>query len=335
MRRRLFRRSLLVLLPALVLAACSGDSPVTPSSAQSIVLRGSVLGAGSASAAAAASGASAAVDPITVTVLENPAIVATVGADGSFTLRGLPPGSFTLVFTQGATNLGTLSFDGVLPNQEITITIDVSTGTVVLVEERRTGIGHGDLEIEGLVESVLVLNSAGESRFLIDGYTVVARPGETTIREGNQARSVEDVTVGRRVHVKGVWLDPEPGVQPFLAHEIKLQGDEDGDDDDTTSSCMISGGKVGSRIELEGNVLSGNATSFELRVNGNRARFPVDVDAGGATFQCHPAGGPNAPTSEQCKAKVVSGTKVHVSGTLQSCTASDANVQASKVIVQK
>lgn len=181
---------------------------------------------------------------------------------------------------------------------------------------------------------MITLNPTGESRFLILGYTVVARPGETAIREGNQARTVEDVTVGRRVHVKGVWLTPEPDVQPFLAHEIKLQGETD-EEDDTTAGCMISGGKVGSHIELEGNVLTGTWMSFELRVNGNRARNPVDVDGSSATFQCHPAGGPKAPTPDQCKAKVAPGAKVHVSGTLQSCTATDAAVQASKVIVQK
>jgi len=47
--------------------------------------------------------------------------------------------------------------------------------------------GHGDVEIEGLVSAVLLLDPVGESRFTIDGKTVVARPGETAIREGNQA----------------------------------------------------------------------------------------------------------------------------------------------------
>ena len=60
----------------------------------------------------------------------------------------------------------------------------VSGGTVTVVEQRRNGIGHGDLEIEGRVDSVMTLNPAGESRFVIDGHTVVARPGETAIREG-------------------------------------------------------------------------------------------------------------------------------------------------------
>jgi hypothetical protein len=328
----------LVLLSAVVLVACSGDSPVAPSStAQGVVFRGMVLGAGVSSSSGMASVASsaAAVGEIIVTVQENPAITTTVGADGSFALRGLPSGSFTLVFTRDGAVLGEIVFDAVKPNQEITITIDVSTGIVVVVEERRDGIGHGDIEIEGLVEQVVGLNAAADSTFLIDGHTVIARPGQTAIREGNMAKTVADVTVGRQVHVKGVFLDPVNGVEQVLAHEIKLQGDDEEEDGGGTTGCNISGGRVGSGIELEGNVSGGNATSFDLDVKGNRALAPVDVDAGGAAFECHPKSGPNAPSPEQCRAKVTSGAQVHVSGMLTACTSSSANVRASKVIVQK
>ena len=69
--------------------------------------------------------------------------------------------------------------------------------------------GHGDVEIEGLVSAVLLLDPVGESRFTIDGKTVVARPGETAIREGNQARTASDVTVGHQVHINGVGLPAE------------------------------------------------------------------------------------------------------------------------------
>jgi hypothetical protein len=122
-------------------------------------------------------------------------------------------------------------------------------------------------------------------------------------------------------------------VQPVLAREIKLQGDEE--DNPPTAGCNISGGRVGDRIELEGNVASGNASSFLLDVKGNRASAPVQVDASGASLECHPKSGPKAPTPEQCRAKIVDGTQVHVSGTLVSCDASSALVRASKVIVQK
>jgi len=326
-----------ILLSAVILGACSGHSPLGPSNPEGVVLKGSVLGLTVSTSASSASvrtssSATAAAGVIIVTVQENPAITTTVGADGSFTLRGLPAGAFTLVFTQDGAILGTLTFSAVLPNQEITITVDVSSGIIVLVEEQRNGIGQGDIEIEGLVQQVLTLNPAGESRFLINDRTVVARPGETTIREGNQPRAVSDVTVGRRVHVKGVFLPLEGSVQPVLAKEIILQGEED---ETTTPGCNINGGRVSDGIELEGSVAGGGASNFVLQVKGNRAKAPVQVDASGASFECHPKSGPNAPTPDQCKAKVKAGAQVHVSGTLESCDASSALVRASKVIVQK
>ena len=160
-----------------------------------------MLGGSAALPFRASAGSSAAADPITVSCQENPAITATVGGDGSFTLRGLPSGGFTLVFKQGATTVGTFTFSEVKPNQEITITVALNGTTLTLVEQKRNGIGHGDLEIEGLVQQLLcgvtgapACTTAGDSRFLIDGRTVVARPGQTAIREGNTARTVDDVT---------------------------------------------------------------------------------------------------------------------------------------------
>jgi hypothetical protein len=310
---------------AFVLAACGGN-PGSPSG-DGIVLRGSVVGA-SAAGVSALSTRAATATPVTVTVQENTAITTTVGADGSFTLRGLPVGGFTLVFSSGGTPLGTLSFTEVKPNQEITVTVQVSGSTVTLLEDRRNGIGHGDVEIEGTVTAVLVLDPTGDSRFTIDGKTVVARPGETAIREGNTARTVSDVTVGHQVHVKGVWLPQDATGQAALAHEIKLQ---DGDGPDVDETCMISGGRVGDGIELEGSVVTGAFASFAMRVQGNRSSGNVQVEAGGASFKCNGSKG----TAAECQASVKAGAKVHVSGTLTSCDLASAAAQASRVMVQK
>lgn len=99
-------------------------------------------------------------------------------------------------------------------------------------------------------------------------------------------------------------------------------------------ACMIDGGRVGAAIELEGSISEGTADSFMLSVQGNRAAGLVSVEASGATFQCHPASGPNAPTPAACKASASRGAKVHVSGLLDACGASTASARASKVIVQ-
>lgn len=345
------RSTLALVLGMITLTACGGGSsnPAGPSSAGAVTLNGSVVGAGGASVSSSASGVTATSttllvpSTITVSVQESPAMTTTVGADGSFTLRGLPTGSFTLVFTRDGTRIGALSFTAVLPNQELNITVSVTNSSLVLLEEQRNGVGHGDLEIEGTVEQVLLLSATGDSRFLIHSRTVVARPGQTTIREGNAVRGPADLTVGRPVHVKGVWLPAEGSIQPVLAYEIKIQAEGDDDTPSPTPSpaptpragCMIEGGTPGRGIELEGTISSGNATAFKLAVEGGRSSNGVDVLAGGASLVCTPSSGPNAPTPAQCSASVKPGAKVHVSGTLNTCTATAAQVSASKVSVQK
>jgi hypothetical protein len=221
-----------VFASAAALSGCGGGA-TGPSGSQGVSLRGTVSGFGAVAAADVAA-MSSSVDAITVTVQENPAITTRVGSDGTFTLRGLPEGSFTLVFTNGSgAVLGTLRFTELKPNQELTITIKVTDNAVTLLDERRNGIGHGGIEIEGLVREVGVLDPSGESIFNIEGYRVIARPGVTAIRQGNRSVSVTEVTAGRRVHVKGEWLAATNGPsQPVLAHEIKLQGGEDDDDDE-------------------------------------------------------------------------------------------------------
>jgi len=313
---------------ALGLAACG--NPNGPSEG-GVTLEGSLVSG--AFGAASVRGGSAAV--LTVVVAENPAMTATIGADGRFTLRGLPEGSFTLNFFSDGAPIGSLAFAEVKPNQALTVTVALAGSTVVLVEERRNGIGHGDLEIEGRVDQIVSVNPAGDSRFVIDGKTVIVRPGQTAIREGNRARVVGEITLNRQVHVKGVWLDAAArGTQEVLAWEIKLQGSEIGPSPQPGATCMINGGRVGDGIELEGNVAGGLYPSFTMTVNGNRASGPVNVDAASATVQCSPASGPNAPTPAQCQARVSGSQRIHVRGTLSACSLTSALVSASRVTVQ-
>jgi hypothetical protein len=313
----------LALILGFSLAACGGGSnPAAPSAAaQGVTLKGTVVGL----AAGAASDVSAsATDTITVYVQEDPAIKTTVGADGTFTLRGLPEGSFTLVFTRDGATIGTLTFSDVNVNQEITITVQVSASGVVLVEQRRNGIGHGDLEIEGKVEQVLVADPAAESRFMIDGKLVVARPGETSIREGNRRRTVNDVTVGRRVHVKAVWLPMEAGTQPVLAHEIKLQGDDDDDDggDDPPSGSFCP--DFGRKAEVEGKITAKGAADITVFQQG-KGVFLAQVDAGTRIRK-----GNTNYTLDQLQV----GNRVHVKGTSLGLTGETCTVDASEIKLQ-
>jgi hypothetical protein len=326
-----FRVVAVIAVLSLRLAACGGNP--NGASDGGVTLEGSLVG-GTFGAASVRSGSAAV---LTVVVAENPAMTATIGADGRFTLRGLPEGSFTLDFFSDGTPIGSLAFTEVKPNQALTVTVSVSGSTVVLVEQRRNGIGHGDLEIQGRVDQILTVNPAGDSRFVIDGKTVIVRPGQTAIREGNRARVVGEITLLRQVHVKGVWITPAPPTgQEVLAWEIKLQGPETGPSPSPTpgATCMINGGRAGEGIELEGRVAGGAFPAFTMTVNGNRASGPVTVEAGSATVQCSPASGPNAPTPAQCQARVSGSQRIHVRGTLTACTLTSASVSASRVTVQ-
>ena len=321
MRRRL---AVLTVLAAGLLSACGGGSPSGPSGAGGVLLEGTMLGGSAALPFRASAGSSASADAMTVSCQENPAITTTVGGDGSFTLRGLPSGGFTLVFKQGTTTVGTFTFSEVKPNQEITITVALNGSTLTLVEQKRNGIGHGDLEIEGLVQQLLcgvtvapACTTAGDSRFLIDGHTVVARPGKTAIREGNVARTVADVTVGRQVHVKGTWLPLEGATQPVLASEIKLQDD----DDDDAFVCV-----AGAKAEVEGKISAKTATTLTVSQTG-KGLFDCDVPTGTTIRK-----GSASYTFEQLQV----GWRVHVKGTVVALLATGAcRVTASEVKVQQ
>lgn len=307
-------------------AACGGGNPTAPSGT-GVSVDGLVLGLPSAASSLHASaGNSVDAAEVTVTCVENPAITATVGPDGRFTLRGLPTGRFTLVFTQGGTELGRISFGEVKPNQQITITVSVVGTTVTLVEQKRNGIGHGDLEIEGLVQQVVcgvasVCTTPDQGRFLIDGYTVVAQPGQTTIREGNTARTVADVTEGRRVHVKGTWLSFEGTTQPVLALEIKLQGN----DDDGAFACVTS-----SKAEVEGKIQQTNATMLTLLV----------FQQGKGLYECLLTSDTQIRKGNRTYgfAQLAVGWRVHVTGTAQGLKSTTGGnvcrVTASEVKVQ-
>ena len=114
---------------------------------------------------------------------------------------------------------------------------------------------------------------------------------------------------------------------------VELKLDDDDDDDDTNGGtggvCMIDGGRVGDRIELEGNVSVRGGRDFDMTTN--RASSPVQVDASGASFKCNG----NTAGGGDCEDAVKPGAKIHVRGSLKECSSSAALVTATEVKVQK
>lgn len=240
-----------VLLAAALTTACGGDGPTGASGGISPTVRGQFVG-DVFLGAAGVSALSGVADDIIVRVVEDPAVSVKVDADGAFTLRGLPAGQFTLLFTQGGTVIGTQTFDSVQPNHEITILVEVVDGEVVVLDEKRTGIGHGDIEIQGDIDKIVNLSTSGESKIVVDGKTVIIKPGETAIRRGNTAVPVTELKDGMQVHVKGVWV--EGSATDVIAWEVKIQDELDSDVVDLggkVTICHIPPGNPGNRKTLE------------------------------------------------------------------------------------
>jgi hypothetical protein len=172
-----------------------------------------------------------------------------------------------------------------------------------------------DVNANGTFQLVGIPGGTFTLVFLADGAEV----GRVVVSaaDGSEVKIVVQVTAGQLVvveikveTVQGTNASPPP----------------------SSASCSVNGGTVGQKIELEGNVASGDSTSFGLSVNG-RSTSPITVNASSASFKC--IGGAKTSSVAECKASVKTGAKVHVSGTLMTCTASDAAVTATEVKVQK
>ena len=148
--------------------------------------------------------------------------------DGSFTIRGLPE-SFSLYFLDehgDRISEVPMDFEGVKPNQEIDIVVAVEKdGTVTVVEETRTGINHegsAGIELDGTAK--VLSGSQVTGSLVVNGYTVLTRAGETSIRKGQASLTLDKIR-GKQVHVRGVF-EPE-GSNIVFAFEIKLQEEEE------------------------------------------------------------------------------------------------------------
>ncbi len=124
---------------ALVAAGC-GFSPTSPF--EGFDAKGTRLSGSFDSGATAQDNrvwaAAASPQGIRVSVKEQSSISAVVAGDGSFTLAGLPAGSWSLVFVRDGQVVGEIRFRSVRRNQEISIVVSLtSDGEVVLTAEHR------------------------------------------------------------------------------------------------------------------------------------------------------------------------------------------------------
>jgi hypothetical protein len=219
-----------------------------------------------------------------------------------------------------------------------------------------TSASGGGVAVQGVVMGDEASASAADTRspvssqarkltVRVDGtsMTVDVSANGTFQLNGIPSGSFTLVFLADGVEVGRVQLSASDGAQVKVVVQVKasqlivLEIDVSGDVTDpnqppATTSCNVNGGTVGKGIELEGAVSSGAFPSFQMSVNG-RSGFPIDVSASSASVSC--IGGAKTTSDAECKASIKTGAKVHVSGTLLSCTTSSAKVTATAVKVQK
>ncbi len=186
------------------------------------------------------------------------------------------------------------------PSGHITVTVqeNQSISTTVSI--------NGTFELEGLPQTGFTLV------FSVNGVTV----GTITIAPVQGSTEIKIVVQVTTTTVTLVNLELD---------------DENENENEPPPTCMIEGGKMGKHIELEGTVDSVTSSGFKLKVNGERSTGLVDVTSSSAQFKCE---GDNS-NSTTCQASLKKGSKVHVKGTLTSCTTTTAAVTATQVEVQK
>jgi hypothetical protein len=234
------------------------------------------------------------------------------GSSGAVVLRG------TVVGGASASTSASASSERASAAGRITVTVQQEPSISTTVG------GDGTFELEGLPEGsfTLVFTSNG---------TVLGTIEITGAEAGAEIHITVQVTTTTVILIDIV---NGSGDDDGDDGEDEDDGDEDdGDDQEGERTCAISGGKVGQQIQLEGNVVSGDASGFEIRVNGNRVKNGAHVEvttAAGTSFKCN-----GKPTTAECKDSVKDGAKVHVSGNLTTCTLDEAEVAAREVKVQK
>ena len=242
----------IAVVAAVVAGACGGESPSSPSANGTVAVQGVVLGEGASVTGSSGTRAPGAQSQKITVKVEGTSITVDVSANGTFEVKGIEAGTFTLVFLANGVEIGRVVVTAE-PGSEVKVVVQVKDNTLVLIE--------------------IKVESTGTS------------PSPS----------------------------PSPGSSP------------------PPSACVVDDGTIGRGIELEGDVTSGTAASFDMTAAG--VKGPVTVSASSAAYRC--IGNAKADTDEACKASLGTGAKVHVRGTLMACSAAKADVTALEVKIQK
>lgn len=237
-----------------VAAACGGGaSPVAPGavSARGAVIRGTVQGQGTGGAstlgASSALHTSSSAPTLKVSVVGTPLSTSTDAA-GQFVLSGVPTGRIELRF-EGPGLDARLEIGGLADGQEISITVRVNGGGVVLVSgddpspspsaspsPTPSPVDDDEAEFNGRLDAI------DGTTLTVAGRTVLT-DANTKIRQHGDAVHFSTLQVGQTVEVEG---SVQSGGS-VLAKKVTIEDDNDDDENEDDD---------GQEVEFEGSIQS-------------------------------------------------------------------------------
>jgi hypothetical protein len=248
----MFRRlaCLCLLAGAALSVACGGGSPSSPSpsSAASVAIRGVVLGvSGSAGPLTASAAGTQAAGGSTITVtVEGTGLTTTVSASGTFSIEGVPGGTFTLIVKKDGVEIGRVEITAAA-GSEVKITLQIQSSTLVVVEIKveapagaspsptasACGISGGrvgaGIELEGDVDSGtsagFQMRVNGERSSVLVGIVTSAATGFKCNGGAKltDAQCKAAVTGGAKVHVSGRLDTCDAGGTTVSASQVMVQ----------------------------------------------------------------------------------------------------------------
>ena len=244
------RRALLscvAVAAAVVAGACGSESPSSSSSGGSVSVQGVVLGEGADLSASSRTPVAAAKNQKVTVKVDGSSITAEVAANGTFELKGVPGGTFTLVFLVDGVEIGRVVVTAE-EGSEVKIVVQVKDSILVLIGVDVDGPGSGPgpspspgsclvnegkvgqgIELEGNVSSGdyqgFQMSAAG-----VNGLVDVSAAAASFRCIGNAKASTDaecrlSVKAGAKVHVRGTLMACSSTKADVTASEVKVQKD--------------------------------------------------------------------------------------------------------------